>query len=298
MSTPTRPEVTIELTFITPDLASAMLRHNTRNRKMRARGLDRMVRSMTNGLWMFTHQGIAFDWNDDLLDGQHRLQAIVKSDRGQWMIVVHDLNPDIMPVIDGVQKRGAGDALRWAGFTNANDLAAMAKIVISFDGGVMKTSTSARLLDIPAEEILEWAEMNGESATDAVTLARRIYDAKYPTPSLAALASAAYIITRISPQGAAQFFEDMANLTMRGKGDPLFTLYGRLANVGTRSGKRERLGGASLLHLYFRTWNAYCQGEPLTALKVGSVSDGRGGSVPISMAAPVIHSLDVEEASR
>ena len=75
------------------------------------------------------------------------------------------------------------------------------------------------------------------------------------------------------------------------------TYRGRLANVGARS-KRESLGGASLLHLYFRTWNAYCQGEPLTALKVGRVSDGSGGSVPISMAAPVVHSLDVEEASR
>lgn len=294
-NTPNRPVARVELTFVTPALAREMLTRNTRNRNMRARGVDRMARSMTNGLWMFTHQGIAFDWNDDLLDGQHRLQAIVKSGRGQWMIVVYDLNPDIMPVIDGVQKRGAGDALRWAGFTNANDLAAMAKIVLSFDGGVMKTSTSARLLDIPAEEILEWAEVNGESATDAVMLARRIYDAKYPTPSLAALAAAAHIITRISPQGADQFFEDMANLTMRGKGDPLFTLYGRLANVGARN-RRESLGAASLLHLYFRTWNAYCQGEPLTALKVGSVSDGSGGSVSISMAAPVIHSLDVAKA--
>ena len=298
MSTPTRPEVTIELTFITPDLASAMLRHNTRNRKMRARGLDRMVRSMTNGLWMFTHQGIAFDWHGDLLDGQHRLQAIVRSGIGQWMIVVSGLDPLVMPVIDGVQKRSASDALRWAGFTNANDLAAMAKIVISFDGGVMKTSTSARLLDVPAEEILGWVEANSDAATDAVSVTRRIYDAKYPTPSLAALAAAVFIITRISPLGAASFFGDMANLAMRGKGDPLFTLYGRLANAGMRAGGREHLGGASLLHLYFRTWNAYCQGEPLTALKVGRVSDGSGGSVPISMAAPVIHSLDVEEASR
>lgn len=52
---------------------------NVKNRKLRVRTVDAFAADMRRGKWHTTHQGIAFDEAGNLLDGQHRLAAIVKS---------------------------------------------------------------------------------------------------------------------------------------------------------------------------------------------------------------------------
>lgn len=62
-----------------PDLAARWLDGNTHNRPLRQSLVDRYVRDMQAGRWRLTHQGIAFNVDGVLIDGQHRLWAIVLS---------------------------------------------------------------------------------------------------------------------------------------------------------------------------------------------------------------------------
>jgi hypothetical protein len=62
-----------------PDLATRWLEGNTHNRTLKQWLVDRFVRDMQAGRWQLTHQGIAFDADGMLIDGQHRLWAIVLS---------------------------------------------------------------------------------------------------------------------------------------------------------------------------------------------------------------------------
>ena len=62
-----------------PDLAARWLDGNTHNRPLKQTLVDRFVRDMQAGRWRLTHQGIAFDADGMLIDGQHRLWAIVIS---------------------------------------------------------------------------------------------------------------------------------------------------------------------------------------------------------------------------
>ena len=64
---------------ITPALASAMLETNTRNRKIKNSVVDRYVRLMREGEWGITNDAITFDKNGVLTNGQHRLEAVVRS---------------------------------------------------------------------------------------------------------------------------------------------------------------------------------------------------------------------------
>ncbi len=64
---------------VTPVLAADWLKRNRKNRKLKTPTLEAYARDMRNGDWYLTHQGIAFDDAGNLIDGQHRLEAIVRS---------------------------------------------------------------------------------------------------------------------------------------------------------------------------------------------------------------------------
>ena len=77
-----------EIRTITPEIAAKMLEHNQSNRKLRKGTVDLYVKEMLDGTWNLTGQGITFGTDGQLLDGQHRLTAIVKSGVSVPMLVV------------------------------------------------------------------------------------------------------------------------------------------------------------------------------------------------------------------
>jgi hypothetical protein len=92
-----------EIIKITPELASVILSKNV-NRKVRPHQVNALKESMLGGLWRLTHQGIAFDVNGNLVDGQHRLLAIVASKMTFDMMVTHydsAFQYDVLPVDTG-----------------------------------------------------------------------------------------------------------------------------------------------------------------------------------------------------
>lgn len=61
--------------------AEYWLKNNFRNRPIRWHTVAGYARDMAQGRWVRTHQGIAFNDNDDLIDGQHRLHGIIEADK-------------------------------------------------------------------------------------------------------------------------------------------------------------------------------------------------------------------------
>jgi hypothetical protein len=109
----------IKEALITPATAAKWLEiGNVNNRAVRDRTVERYARDMKAGLWRLTHQGIAFGPNNELLDGQHRLWAIVESDVPIRMMVARGVNLDAQTVIDDNLPRSAGDAIKFR--TGAN----------------------------------------------------------------------------------------------------------------------------------------------------------------------------------
>ena len=77
---------------ITPDMARDMLEKNmANNRKLNHNTIKRYARIMKAGGWNLTHQGIAFDDKGELIDGQHRLQAIVMANVPITMMVTYNV---------------------------------------------------------------------------------------------------------------------------------------------------------------------------------------------------------------
>lgn len=64
---------------ITPDIAADWLSGPTHNRPLSWVKVSRYAKLMKDGKWTTHHQGMAFDAKGRLIDGQHRLWAIIES---------------------------------------------------------------------------------------------------------------------------------------------------------------------------------------------------------------------------
>lgn len=72
---------------VTPELAAEWLKLNRKNRKLKSTTMTAYTMDMRNGAWMLTHQGIAFDEDGNLVDGQHRLMSVLAAKRPVTMLV-------------------------------------------------------------------------------------------------------------------------------------------------------------------------------------------------------------------
>jgi hypothetical protein len=107
--------ITFRLETITPELAEAYLRLNDpKNRNMRSAALKDYCAAMKDGSWQVTHQAIAFDASGMLIDGQHRLKAVIMSGAQQQMYVArYDSEQSAMNLsIDRNARRSFTDILK------------------------------------------------------------------------------------------------------------------------------------------------------------------------------------------
>lgn len=104
--------------IITPEIAKDYLSKvdpQMKNRPINKRYVELYARDMTAGKWRITHQGIAFDKDGYLRDGQHRLNAIIKANVPVTMMVSRGLAENSYLGIDSGLKRKTRDTLYFSG---------------------------------------------------------------------------------------------------------------------------------------------------------------------------------------
>lgn len=104
--------MTFQIETITPQIAAQYLSHNVQNnRNLRRDYVETLARDMSRGAFRCTHQGIAFDDNGNLIDGQHRLNAVLLSNTSVRMLVTRGLPTDSVNSIDKGSQRSLHDTM-------------------------------------------------------------------------------------------------------------------------------------------------------------------------------------------
>jgi len=111
---------------------------------------------MASGNWRVTHQGIAFSSSGVLLDGQHRLHAIIETDMPIKMWVYRDMADDAMPHIDRNAPRTDANALQLAGHRCSNTHVAIARMILEMGGNNKATTTQVIDAVIQHKEAIEF----------------------------------------------------------------------------------------------------------------------------------------------
>ncbi|PZS36874.1 MAG: hypothetical protein DLM58_00695 [Pseudonocardiales bacterium] len=118
---------------ITPAKATEMLEANRANRPLSRTVVRGFAEAMQRGDWMVTHQGIAFDDTGVLVDGQHRLAAVIEADIPVEMTVFTAVDEGTFDVLDTGKRRNAADVLAMEGEKSSSTLAAMVRIVWMYE---------------------------------------------------------------------------------------------------------------------------------------------------------------------
>ena len=105
---------------ITPKLAAQWLKTIVHQRPLNGVTLDKYIHQLQNGGWALNGETIKFDAQGHLMDGQHRLQAIVKANKKAKSVVVRGIAPDAVNTIDTGRNRDVRDAMVYAGVKHAS----------------------------------------------------------------------------------------------------------------------------------------------------------------------------------
>lgn len=247
-------KIKAELMTITPVWAARMLEtKNIGNRSMKLSHVDSLAREITAGRWKVNGDTICFN-GDRLIDGQHRLAAIVKAGVAVQSLVVEGVASDVFETKDTGVRRSAGDTLGCHGETWANRLAAMLALVDRYCTGRMALSFSYS----NSEVVLLLAKYPG--ARDAIhSLAKKGYLAP---PSV--IDACHYLFGRKDPQLAASFMDKILRGSGISEGDPEYVLREKLV---LNSLSTAKLSKNQIMAMFIKAWNAAREGRKISLLR-------------------------------
>src|SRR5262245_13650208 len=98
MATSRDPIIKIEV--ITPAMAGQMLGTSAGNRSLRKAAINRYARDMVADRWVLNGEGIKFDAAGRLVDGHHRLNAVIAAQKPQSFLIIRNVPTDAMLTLD------------------------------------------------------------------------------------------------------------------------------------------------------------------------------------------------------
>jgi hypothetical protein len=250
-----KPEIAIETW--TPTLAKRELEEQEkriaagdyRNRKVNSLTVNRYANDMRQGHWMVTNQGIGFDAVGNLLDGRHRLWAVVKAGVPVDMLTFRGLealkngggmtiNPQ--DAIDNGRVRSIGQQFGIDGISNAQVTASIIR-AISLCSCYPKTT---KIGTLPARAILNHYKEEIGKFVVLLANSRKGVRSAFMAPLI--------MFSKIKPRKADKFFRDFTTLVGLKDGSPVIALdaYAR-AHAGHAGTDELKLAlGATSLALY------------------------------------------------
>jgi hypothetical protein len=135
--------VRVSIERIGPEEAREYLKSNTKNRKLNDNHARRLREVMMAGDWWLNGETIVFGADGTLLNGQHRLTAIVQAGVFVDVLVVRGVDEEAFRTIDAGRTRTTGEVLGIDGEKNANCVAAAVQALLTFvdTGGSIQGTT-------------------------------------------------------------------------------------------------------------------------------------------------------------
>ena len=255
-------DATVEL--VTPEKALAWLTNAAKNRPIHDAAVRRYGADMECGRWTLNGQGIIFDTNGRLVDGRHRLTAIVATSCEVTMLVVRGAKPEAFETMDSGRTRTLANTLAIEGHKHAAATSATARICFAYVAGMNLKFSATRT------ELLSLVRRHPMIETYAAQVASRDYLIKnmgVPRNSLAAVMAIANN-TGEREQDVKEFLDGFITGEGLFSGDPRLTLRRWLAKTRQEVG----VGGSRVAEPFFaatvKAWGAFVNNNDLAKIRL------------------------------
>lgn len=266
---------------VTPQVAEEWLGTMANNRNVNERNVDSYSRDMRLGRWHMDGAPIRFNREGQLIDGQHRLLAVMQSETNQRFLVVKGVPHAAMTTMDTGKTRSKADVLAIFDPTlsNVNNLAATAVVHYRWKHGVR--GTALRNAPVSNDELIQHVVENQEMLIEATKMGKRMTN-HHPAFTGQAYSLADALFQEFDPEDRAYFWERLMDGSGLQAGDPVFALREYLIREGKGKGTRPRVRVEVALALIVKAWNAYRDGRQIKLLHFKP-----GGAHPETFPEPV-----------
>jgi hypothetical protein len=246
----------IDVVNVTPAMAATWLTQNHHNRNMNVRLVGDYARDMLADNWPLNGESVKFADDGTLLDGQHRLSAVVLADITVQMIVVTGLPVETQETMDAGRKRSTADILGIRGETHSLIVASVLKRVWIWQRGERKFLTNPRPTTAELTQLLATAPGEFRRAAE---IADRTYR-KFRFLPQSSVGTAYFVLNRIAPDDVPWFFESIATGAGLEVGNPVLTLRNRAMYD---RGESKAVSDTRAMAYIVRAWNAVREGRTL-----------------------------------
>lgn len=248
--------------YIDPEMAREYLSTMGPNRRINRRRMKLYKDIILRDEWELTHQGIAFDSNGQLIDGQHRLMAIVQTGVTLPMLVTRGLAPGSQRAVDGGLLRGNRDQLDILNIEQAADLAPALAVLYRlfladqmpirerrFNKNVSPTKAEVEAMVYAHPEMARFLEV-GRRLGKTIGVPKSV------------MSGVRYYLGLLDEGDADVFFEYLATGEELQVGHPVYVLREQFRRMVLNAAKRGgRVDYAKTAALTIRAWNAYRGGK-------------------------------------
>jgi hypothetical protein len=246
--------------YVDETLAAQILEGNSNNRPLSDAHAKRIARQMSNGLWKINGETVKIGSTGDVLDGQHRLWAVIYAKVRVWLIIVFGVQPDAFSTIDTIRKsRSGSDVLAVAGLTHHRGQTSAALLyLIHYQRGTLLNSRAA-------ENRVENAQIE-EAYTahpEMVRAVAHVSDKLRRVMNASVLGFAYYLLASHDEVLAERMLDTLQDPSAVSINDPFFKLREHLL---IRRGDEKRVDALMMIALIIKAVNAAHEGKTIEKL--------------------------------
>jgi hypothetical protein len=255
--------------LITPAKAKEYLEANVDNRRIKKPVVLKYAKDIIEERWIEdTGETIKIATTGRILDGQHRLHAIIKANKSIYCHVSTGLDESVFKVIDTGSTRNATDVFKIEGIKNENSLPSIISFYNLLEQGkkhkgfhVHEKSTNAMLLEQYYEDENFWQSVSKNSYNWYISFAKIL------TPSFIGGFYAHFY--KLNSDKANLFMTQLAT-GINIENDTISILRNKLM-IDKMSIKK--MPQTLKMALVIKTWNSYINGSKLKQLKYDSTRE-------------------------
>lgn len=241
----------LQVVEISPETAEMILQKNYEgNRAISEKVVDLYAELMERGLWNeYVGGSIKMSENGELLDGQHRLHAVIKYGKPVKFIFVEGIESENFSLIDTSNPRKANQFLTKYG--NASAFASFLRIKINYERyGLVNKIFYLKVHNYDISN--EASERNYQFVADAKSITRTL-----GCGSIGALAFLLYLADKVNSKKEKEFVEELKNKLS------IYSLAVSNKLLGDKN-KGISITAERSFKIYERIWKSFCVGQLVT----------------------------------
>lgn len=256
-----------EIILITPEMANKYLKRNVKNRNLNMNHVKKLAQEIKSGRWVLNGVPIQFNDKGELINGQHRLNAIIVANIAIQLLVITGVSdPRAFDTIDqNSLVRGAHTILQLKGIPNATRMVSIAKKLMLWDQTEDKSAFT--ILAGKALSTVEIADYYEEHQDDITFIYDLMKDAKILNvcKAYSAVFTALIICYRYNENDTFTFIEKFKTGAGLTENSPILLLREKLLHVNTKdSGRRWEL---EVMAMIIKSFNDHAAGRSRRLLR-------------------------------